>query len=583
MKNPTSYSFATRSIAAAAIGVIATSSLASATCISGNFSDDFESGFLNSPPWSIFGDGNWTADSTNPLQGFFSVKSPDLECLPGNCILTATAAIETCPDFTGGILSASYDADVCDPPDSFRVDVSGSTQFRVSNSTAGELLVDLPAGVNEVEFVYQFDSSVNRTCGNVTGAVIVDEVAITVDPDVPLNGTMDLWLVQDHFNITGTDLEELENVTLAWLYDNVGGPGEYRPTAVKVDSYEFGKNDDDSVVIETIAFRLLVEFVAKQSYIDWIDDGQPDSLMSDIEEILKNRNNNDHEGRQLQSQCRGIDKTLCCSNNAINNDRPSVECRAIGCNRRRCGQGGGRGDGDGNLSNVEFANAVATDTQNFEPIVTESVLGAPDLEKVAFCAAMRFAFETEGVPFPCDVYVDSQCLENEDRLFEGEEEACTSAEPSLGPSLTPSVSAHPSSVPSTVPSNNPSRSPSTNPSAMPSENPSVSSHPSSSPTFNPPIAVDDDVIVYLNEAANIDVLANDVSSLELFVVEITDGPEPLKLPNHGIDTINGEDIRKRDLQQAESGVCEIINDGKLIRYTPNEGFLGEDSCGYRGT
>jgi len=220
---------------------------------------------------------------------------------------------------------------------------------------------------------------------------------------------------------------------------------------------------------------------------------------------------------------------------------------------------------------------------NFEPVEAESVLGAPDIDGVAFCAAMRFAFETVDAPFPCDVYVDNQCRENEDRLFDEEEEVCTSAQPSLGPSLTPSVSAHPSSLPSSVPSNIPSLDPSSNPSDMPSENPSVSSNPSSSPTFNPPIAVDDDVIVFLNEASNIDVLANDISSLELFVVEITNGPEAITMPKHGIVAINGEDIRKRDLQQAESGVCEIINDGKLIRYTPSEGFLGEDSCGYRGT
>ncbi|KAL7462721.1 hypothetical protein ACHAXS_003096 [Conticribra weissflogii] len=546
MKIPTSSTSAAAaaSLAAAAIGAISTSSLASAACISGSFYDDFESGSLNSTIWSLSGSGvgNWTVDSADPLQGIYSLKSPHLECVPGTCLLSAVAAIETCSDFPGGTLSARYHADVCDPPDLFRVDVEGTTRFLETNSTEGSLLVDLAAGINRVDFVYQFDAAVNRTCGgNVTGAVAVDEVSVSVDPDVPLSGTMDLWLVQEHFNVSLNDVRELENVTLAWLYDNVGAPGEFRPTAVRVDQFAFGTNDDDSVVVETMAFRLEVDFVAKQSYIDWVDAGQPDYLMDDLDEEGLNG------GRQLQGLCRGEDKTRCCSADASNGADSSSFCRQRGCGRRRCGAGGDGGDGDGDRSGAEFDTVIAAETQNMSPTEVKFVLDAPDIDGVAFCAAMRVAFEEGGAPFPCDVYVDNQCQENEDRLFEEEEEVCTSAQPSLGPSLMPSVS----------------------------------SRPSSSPTFNPPMAVDDDVVVFLNEASDIDVLANDVSGLELFVVEITDGPEAMPVG----DGSSGENIRKRmkrNMQQAERGFCEITGDSKFIRYTPNEGFLGMDSCGYRG-
>ncbi|KAL7464462.1 hypothetical protein ACHAXS_004794 [Conticribra weissflogii] len=850
-------------------------------CVSGDFFDDFESGSV-SPPWMLYGDDDWFADSVNAIEGNHSMKSPDFSLSVGKEIFGAFVELQFCSDFPGGTFSAhTRVSDWCSNWNQFQISVFPADVEGSYNSTY--LVLYFPPGPGAVTFLFGLNTTAEQETCNTTGRVLIDLVEIvsntdspsaspsttalptlsstsvpsirpssspspttaspstesptTASPttpspttetpttsspstfqptirdtsaDVPLNGTFDVWIIRNHFNLSDTDLEELSNVTFAYLFDNIGGPNRFYPTAVAVENFELTSNGGN---VTTIALRFLVNYIAKQSFLDWLDDGQQDDIIDAIEV------NSGGQRRHLQNnQCTGLDKALCCSNNAINQENSrSAYCQERGCNSNRCTKRRNPNANsiiymnhtvaaiDDNLFGLDYFDVLGTYTSNFATPGGRAVLGALDLVGVGFCGAMRYAFEVFGEPFPCDVFWNNRCRENEDRLF-GENEFCTSSHPSVGPSITPSsipinqpstqpsvsnlpsttdvpsmmpsASDHPSSMPSgfpsmvpmttlsmppsaqpsatlsmlpsesqipsitpsiassimpsasgkpskqpsispsetpssnptdnpsTYPSENPSeqpvsgspsmlpsgsqspsrnlstvptstpsvsvepsdqsskrpsespstiptsvfpsgepsmepsrkpsyiipssspttmismapsvfpsirpseiptrsknpsniptstimpsdssaptsaqiRTPSVIPSAIPSEAPSKSppssSRPSTSPTFNPPIAVDDDVTVFLNEPAIVDVLSNDVSNLELFVTEITEGLQAMK-QHRG----SGEEIRrKRKMQQAESGVCQVSEDNKFVRYTPNDGFLGLDSCGYR--
>ena len=71
---------------------------------------------------------------------------------------------------------------------------------------------------------------------------------------------------------------------------------------------------------------------------------------------------------------------------------------------------------------------------------------------------------------------------------------------------------------------------------------------------SPPVAIDDEVVTFFNEAVTVDVLANDTQA------------EGLALDVRNI-TVN-----------ANNGTCEVV--GNEVKYTPNAGFVGTDSCVY---
>ena len=71
---------------------------------------------------------------------------------------------------------------------------------------------------------------------------------------------------------------------------------------------------------------------------------------------------------------------------------------------------------------------------------------------------------------------------------------------------------------------------------------------------SPPVAIDDEVVTLFNKEVTVDVLANDtqIESLTLDVRNI--------------------------LTDATNGTC--VKDGDGVKYTPNAGFVGTDSCVY---
>lgn len=71
-----------------------------------------------------------------------------------------------------------------------------------------------------------------------------------------------------------------------------------------------------------------------------------------------------------------------------------------------------------------------------------------------------------------------------------------------------------------------------------------------------PVAVDDELTVLINSSGDVNVLVNDTDAEDddLVITSIADAPN--------------------------NGDAEILNNGTLIRYTPNPGFLGDDSFDY---
>lgn len=227
--------------------------------------------------------------------------------------------------------------------------------------------------------------------------------------------------------------------------------------------------------VESISFRADIDFLAVESFVEWVDNGEPEKFQNDDDALHYYDDDDDynnygdgynkvgekrtmkkqhhplhhHGDRHLQTgQCSGASKVACCANNSFNNGKPSRDCRQKGCTlqlcrgRRRQRMGrilhdGYYGSSHNNYYNndssnhelpdlfeVDFTKAIRRYTSNFRPAEATSVLDAEDVDAVAICGAFRYGFENKGDSFPCHVYKKEECRDNEDLIFDKKQDVC---------------------------------------------------------------------------------------------------------------------------------------------------------------
>jgi len=294
------------------------------------------------------------------------------------------------------------------------------------------------------------------------------------ETDLVFETSFHLALVQDFFDITSIDIADMEEVTLKYLLDNIGGENKFTPEELTIINFSFGiqtSSVGSGVQVETVAFQMNVTLSMKKSFADWVDEEGTIDDSSRRLAVLSHPTQ-----RRMQSKkCSPKNYATCCLNGSINQDADSKTCKSLGCNRQRCRKKPPKGirllfeelderiiesqvqarnlEIDDNLWGLDF-NEVLRQYTNFESETTKSILNATDTQSVATCGAERYAEFTNSSAFACDVFVINNCGENEDIEFEEEEELCSSSAPSTIPSTSPS------SAPSTkTPSLSPTISP----------------------------------------------------------------------------------------------------------------------------
>jgi len=303
-------------------------------------------------------------------------------------------------------------------------------------------------------------------------------IELDSDPDVIVNTTFHLSIVQDFLlNITASDTKEIEETTLKFLFDNVGGEAKFQPQRLTIseiasDNQIIKEGSGEEKLIETIAFKMNAMFSLKASFVEWIEEGQEgdDDIVEGSNEIEERQLFKSRAERFLaKGKCNANDYCECCLNGSINKNADSKTCKAAGCNRKRCKKkppknrrlssviedsyndisqiGTRKLEIDDNLYGRDFLEVIRQYTTNFKPNATKSILNATDTESVATCSSSRYADSTNSSSFACDVYEVNNCEDNEDIDFERDEQICSSAQPSTSPTNFPSSSPTISSMP----------------------------------------------------------------------------------------------------------------------------------------
>jgi len=268
-----------------------------------------------------------------------------------------------------------------------------------------------------------------RTCldtmSNSETTVHICQAPFTRRNEKLISGEMYLSLLQDSTPIVPNTVQQMEEYTLSYLADNIGGR-LFEPVCVQVldDSYQTssGRNsntknvfnrgnnnkkneeeeEDEDVESNTLLF--LVTYIQK---------------MGPINRHLEFTNHQVQE-RLLQSSCTPLNRAQCCSQSAINSNAGAF-CTSIGCDSRRCGRG--RQPRRANffvqkriLKGQEpivapFAtkgkdyccldNESLKQRTKFDPMMTLAELDVRDIDDVAVCSANRYSIMTVS----CDAFV----------------------------------------------------------------------------------------------------------------------------------------------------------------------------------
>ena len=147
------------------------------------------------------------------------------------------------------------------------------------------------------------------------------------DYETVLEGTMHLSLIQEGSSpmVTCEDMIQLEELTLNFLADNVGSEDTFLPACVHIVEHVYDRQVTSEGVSESTAFKVELTF---------IDTGDTQGLRKRRELVSSQK------GRNL-SECSLIDRALCCSQHAMNNDIIGIGsfCDKLGCSQAFCGEG----------------------------------------------------------------------------------------------------------------------------------------------------------------------------------------------------------------------------------------------------
>jgi len=239
-----------------------------------------------------------------------------------------------------------------------------------------------------------------------------------------ISGEMYLSLLQDSTPIVPNTVQQMEEYTLSYLADNIGGR-VFEPVCVQVldDSYQTSnnrnskkknvfnrgkKNDDEEEDedVESNTLLLLVTYIQKMG---------PINKQGPINRRLEFTNSTFHQlqERLLQGSCTPLNRAQCCSQSAINTNAGAF-CTSIGCNSRSCGRG--RQPRRNNFfvqrRTLKGQEAIvppfATKGKDyccldpeslkqrtkFDPMMTLAELDVRDIDDVAVCSANRYSIMT---------------------------------------------------------------------------------------------------------------------------------------------------------------------------------------------
>jgi len=199
-----------------------------------------------------------------------------------------------------------------------------------------------------------------------------------------ISGEMYLSLLQDNTPVNCTTIQSIEEYTLSYLVDNIGGNRKFDVACVQVDDRGYDrsgiqivKNDNDNSrrkknvfnrklqreVIKSNTLRLHVSYVEKniddtnntQQQQEDTGEGGEEEVWFNVDSTVEKIYQDDNElqqfhtnllqggSRALQTntgadECTPIQRALCCTQHSINKE-PGQWCSKLGCNVQRCGTG----------------------------------------------------------------------------------------------------------------------------------------------------------------------------------------------------------------------------------------------------
>ena len=240
-----------------------------------------------------------------------------------------------------------------------------------------------------------------------------------------INGEMYLSLLQDSTLIVPNTVQQMEEYTLSYLADNIGGR-LFEPVCVQVldDSYQTSSNrnrntknnvfnrgkknedegEDKDEDVESNTLLLLVTYIQKMG---------PTKRNSNRRLEFTNSTFHQVQERLLQSSCTPLNRAQCCSQSAINTNAGAF-CTSIGCDSRRCGRG--RQPRRANFfvqrrilkGQEPIVAPFATKGKDycclddeslkqrtkFDPMMTLAELDVKNIDDVAVCSANRYSIMT---------------------------------------------------------------------------------------------------------------------------------------------------------------------------------------------
>ena len=276
-----------------------------------------------------------------------------------------------------------------------------------------------------------------------------------------VSGSFHLAIVIDPNEIIYSDnmIDEMEEITLEYLKDNIGGENRFTPISVNMidlasGSQEVGQGSNEFLL--STVMKINVTLAVKVTFIEWLN--QQHQLQ--MRHLVSSR----HLGVKI---CPNRDYFACCEHDAINKDAPSANCIAKGCTNKRCKRTWAKKEDkrknknknnnrelhastksvrelleeeDVDLSDKNFLDVIRKYT-TVKPKQVRSILNATDTKQVASCSVNRYIDDTSETPsFSCDTYEVFDCAANEDIEIKPNATICQSPMPSNIPSSVPSIS-----------------------------------------------------------------------------------------------------------------------------------------------
>ena len=255
-----------------------------------------------------------------------------------------------------------------------------------------------------------------------------------------VSDTIYLSLLQDDTPMNCNTIKQMEEYTLSYLADNIGGSG-FQPACVQV----MDAAHDASKVQQVYNYKDMHKNVFNDGKQKKKDKGKRDETIESTTLILLVtyvEKLGHQKSLRSSGQYTTLEKARCCSQNAINHKPGSANlgqfCTLLGCNVHNCG--GGRQRGRGNFFTRKLKNELSVDVHEYEgmsqrklpknvvlpftlkkmdytvelsqstdftPDASWAELGVDNVDDVAKCSTNRYSLET--VRILLLLYASIQC------------------------------------------------------------------------------------------------------------------------------------------------------------------------------